>query len=108
MSLSLPQGAWSRQQLLFQGLANASLQSLQDEQRALAQEVRPQPAGLDPSPWIWEALAQSRHNPYPSLSPLAAGAGEGPGVSVPGPAGKGSQQAAELPGGAGCHEAASR
>ncbi|NWS37053.1 SPAG5 protein, partial [Probosciger aterrimus] len=31
-------GAWSRQRLLFQGLADASLQSLQDEQRALAQE----------------------------------------------------------------------
>ncbi|XP_061326064.1 sperm-associated antigen 5 isoform X2 [Pezoporus flaviventris] len=31
-------GAWSRQRLLFQGLTDASLQSLRDEQRALAQE----------------------------------------------------------------------
>ncbi|NXM95595.1 SPAG5 protein, partial [Sylvia borin] len=40
VSLSLPQGTWSSQSLLFQGLADAAFRSLQDEQGALAQKQK--------------------------------------------------------------------
>lgn len=66
------------------------------------------------APGIWEMLVLLEHTAAVGYtwcllvpSPLTAGAGEGPGVPVSGRAGERAQQAAELPGGAGCHEAAS-
>ena len=69
---------------------------------------------LAPTPSPSHAAGQSHQPAWPRRaqlcpvpSPLAARADKGPGVPVPGRAGERARQAAELPGGAGHHEAAS-